>query len=295
MLFECLTGQAPFERETEIATVYAHMNEPPPRATRRAAGHSRGLRHRRRESAREGAGRPLRELRRAGGGERVRSAWRAAAPQPVSSPPRSRRAGRGGRRGRGRRGRHRPQRRRRRRRSQAAPRLAIAPKSMGLIDAGVAQGRRTRPVREPAVGRGVRRAPGVGAARRRAARRTRGSRVAQGALVDEAPVLPRRHRDRWRIGLGHRGRWPATRASRRDDRADREDVLGLDPGRSRCEPERHRLRGRLGLGRARAGDGARRPHRRAGPAPHPDPAGGDGRSSSPRERSGSRAPRTGGS
>jgi ABC-type transport system substrate-binding protein/predicted Ser/Thr protein kinase len=30
MLFECLTGQAPFEREREIATVYAHMNEPPP-------------------------------------------------------------------------------------------------------------------------------------------------------------------------------------------------------------------------------------------------------------------------
>ena len=28
---ECLTGQAPFEREREIATVYAHMNEPPPR------------------------------------------------------------------------------------------------------------------------------------------------------------------------------------------------------------------------------------------------------------------------
>jgi ABC-type transport system substrate-binding protein len=31
MLFDCLTGRAPFERETEIATVYAHMNEPPPR------------------------------------------------------------------------------------------------------------------------------------------------------------------------------------------------------------------------------------------------------------------------
>ena len=31
MLFECLTGRAPFERESEVATVYAHMNEPPPR------------------------------------------------------------------------------------------------------------------------------------------------------------------------------------------------------------------------------------------------------------------------
>ena len=31
LLFECLTGRAPFERESEVATVYAHMNEPPPR------------------------------------------------------------------------------------------------------------------------------------------------------------------------------------------------------------------------------------------------------------------------
>ena len=33
MLFECLTGEAPFARESEVATVYAHMNEPPPRAS----------------------------------------------------------------------------------------------------------------------------------------------------------------------------------------------------------------------------------------------------------------------
>jgi ABC-type transport system substrate-binding protein/tRNA A-37 threonylcarbamoyl transferase component Bud32 len=31
LLFECLTGRAPFERESEVATVYAHMNEPAPR------------------------------------------------------------------------------------------------------------------------------------------------------------------------------------------------------------------------------------------------------------------------
>ena len=30
MLFECLTGQAPFARESELAAVYAHMNETPP-------------------------------------------------------------------------------------------------------------------------------------------------------------------------------------------------------------------------------------------------------------------------
>ena len=33
MLFECLTGQAPFARESELAAVYAHMNELPPRAS----------------------------------------------------------------------------------------------------------------------------------------------------------------------------------------------------------------------------------------------------------------------
>ena len=33
VLFECLTGEAPFARESELATVYAHINEPPPRAT----------------------------------------------------------------------------------------------------------------------------------------------------------------------------------------------------------------------------------------------------------------------
>ena len=30
VLFECLTGQAPFHRENEVATLYAHLEEPPP-------------------------------------------------------------------------------------------------------------------------------------------------------------------------------------------------------------------------------------------------------------------------
>jgi hypothetical protein len=33
MLYECLTGERPFERESELALVYAHLNDPPPRAT----------------------------------------------------------------------------------------------------------------------------------------------------------------------------------------------------------------------------------------------------------------------
>ena len=33
VLFECLTGERPYERESELAVVFAHLNEPPPRLT----------------------------------------------------------------------------------------------------------------------------------------------------------------------------------------------------------------------------------------------------------------------
>src|SRR5207244_7096372 len=31
VLFECLAGERPFERDSELAVVFAHLNEPPPR------------------------------------------------------------------------------------------------------------------------------------------------------------------------------------------------------------------------------------------------------------------------
>jgi serine/threonine-protein kinase len=33
VLFECLTGAKPFERESELSVVFAHLNDPPPQAT----------------------------------------------------------------------------------------------------------------------------------------------------------------------------------------------------------------------------------------------------------------------
>lgn len=38
VLFECLTGDVPFSRPTEVATIYAHLEGQPPRASRRRPG-----------------------------------------------------------------------------------------------------------------------------------------------------------------------------------------------------------------------------------------------------------------
>jgi serine/threonine protein kinase len=35
VLYECLAGERPFERETELSVVFAHLNEPPPRLSER--------------------------------------------------------------------------------------------------------------------------------------------------------------------------------------------------------------------------------------------------------------------
>jgi len=43
VLFECLTGRPPFYRESEVAVMYAHLEEPAPRPSDYAPGVSRGL------------------------------------------------------------------------------------------------------------------------------------------------------------------------------------------------------------------------------------------------------------
>ena len=35
LLFECLTGEVPFVRDSDIAVVFAHLEEPPPTASER--------------------------------------------------------------------------------------------------------------------------------------------------------------------------------------------------------------------------------------------------------------------
>jgi outer membrane protein assembly factor BamB len=38
LLFECLTGEVPFDRDSDIAVVFAHLEEPPPRPSERVQG-----------------------------------------------------------------------------------------------------------------------------------------------------------------------------------------------------------------------------------------------------------------
>ena len=44
LLFECLTGSVPFRRDSEVATLFAHLEEPPPSATEPAPGFRRPCR-----------------------------------------------------------------------------------------------------------------------------------------------------------------------------------------------------------------------------------------------------------
>ncbi len=83
LLYECLVGEPPFRRDSELAVVFAHLETEPPAASAVRPGGAGGARRGHRESAGEGAGAAFRELRgvRAGSpcGLRRRgepSAWR---------------------------------------------------------------------------------------------------------------------------------------------------------------------------------------------------------------------------
>ena len=75
LLFHALTGRPPYDRESEVAKMYAHLHDPPPSAVETAPGHAGRPRRGDRAGAREG-GRPALPLRgrprprRAGGARR---------------------------------------------------------------------------------------------------------------------------------------------------------------------------------------------------------------------------------
>ena len=66
VLYHCLTGRMPFERDTDVAVIYAHLSEPPPRPSRVRPDLPDGLRRRDRQGAGQGtrsaASRPAAEL-----------------------------------------------------------------------------------------------------------------------------------------------------------------------------------------------------------------------------------------
>ena len=81
VLYHCLTGELPFARDTDVAVIYAHLSEAPPKPSRVRPRPARGPRRRDREGARQVAGPALRDLqrpdgRRAGGRGRRRPARR---------------------------------------------------------------------------------------------------------------------------------------------------------------------------------------------------------------------------
>ena len=87
VLYECLVGQPPFRRDSDLAVVFAHLEAEPPAPSARAARVAGRARRRDRQGAGEGAGAALRELPRArAGGARGRGR-RGEPPCSSTSPP----------------------------------------------------------------------------------------------------------------------------------------------------------------------------------------------------------------
>ena len=256
VLFECLTGEPPYDRDSELAVLYAHLNEPPPRPSARrpelppafddvvaaalskapaerpasggdlaraarAALHGEALRHR-------GGRRRLVALAAAGVIAGVTAAVVLVSGGADNAPARPSVAARAPcarRRGRAQRPPHQP---------------------------GIAPG----PARRGGVGRGVH----VGVARRSTPRGQGRRSQPQGVGLGEAPVRRREHRGGRGRAVGDRGCRAAGRSGRRPQRARGADV----PGRARSRARRA-AGGRLAIAvaRPRPGGAPRRPAVRA--------------------------------
>ena len=88
LLFECLTGEVPFVRDSDIAVVFAHLDEPPPKPSERVPELPPAARRGNRTGARQAARRPPGELRR----PRRRRASRARTGRARPLPAQARRA-----------------------------------------------------------------------------------------------------------------------------------------------------------------------------------------------------------
>ena len=231
VLFECLTGRRPFERENDIAVVYAHHTEAPPGVTSLEPGLpreidavvARGLA--KRPADRYGSCRELIEAAARACGVRVDAHRRPPAPPRQHARRRHRRCLARGRRGAGGAARARPAQRRRGGGSGAArPRRRDRRRDR----------RRRRPHRSGlgSVAHRDRRGGGVGAERRRPHRhagRPRDAGAGPAVRGGRRPGRPRRRRHAARSSRGRAGRLGDDEHGRGGDRPLADAVVPIDP------------------------------------------------------------------
>ena len=83
VLYEALTGKKPYERDTDVAVMFAHITEPPPAVTKVAARAARGARRGDRARDGEGARGAVRDLPRDDRGRARRARRQARRPRPA--------------------------------------------------------------------------------------------------------------------------------------------------------------------------------------------------------------------